>query len=88
VQRSPDDLRALQQLDYALARRGEFQRIVDLYTAYLARHPQDGQAYLERGGAYFHLRRLPEARADARTACELGVSEGCAREKQVAAMQQ
>jgi tetratricopeptide (TPR) repeat protein len=88
VQRSPDDLRALQQLDYALARRGEFQRIVDLYTAYLARHPQDGQAYLERGGAYFHLRRLPEARADARRACELGVSEGCAREKQVAAMQQ
>jgi len=88
VQRSPDDFRALQQLGYALARRGEFQRIVDLYTAYLARHPQDGQAYLERGGAYFHLRRLPEARADARRACELGVSEGCAREKQVSAMQQ
>jgi tetratricopeptide (TPR) repeat protein len=87
VRRSPDDLRALQRLDYALARRGEFQRIVDMYTAYLARHPQDGQAYLERGGAYFHLRRLPEAGADARMACELGVSEGCAREKQVAAMQ-
>ncbi len=88
VQRSPDDFRALQQLDYVLVRRGEFQRIVELNTAYLARHPQEGLAYLERGGAYFQVRRLPEARADARKACELGVSEGCAREKQVAAMQQ
>ncbi|HSB69995.1 MAG TPA: tetratricopeptide repeat protein [Burkholderiales bacterium] len=87
VRRSPDDFHAVQQLDFAFVRRREFQRSVELWNAYLARHPQDGPAYLERGGAYFHLRRLTEARADARAACELGVSEGCAREKQVAAMQ-
>lgn len=86
VRKAPDDFRALQQLDYALARRGQFERVVELWTAYLARHPRDGPAHLERGGAYFRLRRLAEARADARAACELGVSEGCAREKQVAAM--
>jgi tetratricopeptide (TPR) repeat protein len=87
VRKAPDDFRALQQLDYALARRGQFERVVELWTAYLARHPQDGPAHLERGGAYFQLGRLAEARADARRACELGISEGCAREKQVAAMQ-
>lgn len=87
VRQSPDDFRTLQQFEHALHRRGEYQRIVELWTAYLARHPKDGPAYLERGGAYFHLRRYAEARADARAACELGVSEGCAREKQLAALQ-
>jgi tetratricopeptide (TPR) repeat protein len=87
VRRAPDDFRALQRLDHALLRRREFQRIVDLCTAYLSRHPQEGLAYLERGGAHFHLGRLSESRADARTACGLGVSEGCAREEQVAGLQ-
>jgi Flp pilus assembly protein TadD len=88
ARKAPDDFRALQQLDYALARRGQFERVVELWTAYLARHPQDGQAYLERGGAHFQLRQLAAARADAARACALGVSEGCAREKQVASMMQ
>lgn len=83
VRERPDDLRAFQQLDYALARKQEFAKVVDLWSGYLARHPSDGQAYLERGGAYFHLRKLAESRADAAKACELGVSEGCAREKQL-----
>jgi tetratricopeptide (TPR) repeat protein len=86
VRKTPDDFRAAQQLDRALQRRGQFERAVPLWTAYLAWHPQDGRAYLERGGAYFQLRQLADARADARAACELGISEGCAREKQVAAM--
>lgn len=54
-----------------------------MWTAYLARHPNEGRAYLERGGANFHLGKRAEARADAAKACELGVSEGCEREKQI-----
>ncbi len=42
------------------------------------RHPDHGQAHLERGGALHHLHRLPEAIADARRACDLGVTEACA----------
>ena len=84
--REPDSFRAQQALDYALAREGKFDRVVALWTEYLARHPDDGPAYLERGGAYFRLRKLPEAQADANKACALGVSEGCARAKHVAAM--
>lgn len=83
---APDDFRAQQSLDYALARAGRFDRVVVLWTEYLARHPDDGPAYLERGGAYFRLRKLPEAHADANKACSLGVSEGCARAKHVSAM--
>ncbi len=84
VQGVPDDFRAVQQLDYRLARKGEFGRVVALWNDFLARHPDHGPAYLERGGALFNLHRLPEARADAQKACDLGVSEGCVRAKQFA----
>ena len=75
------------QLDYKLARQAQFERVVALWNDFLARHPEHGQAYLERGGALFHLRRLPDALADAQKACDLGVSEGCVRAKQLGASQ-
>jgi tetratricopeptide (TPR) repeat protein len=84
VQGGRDDFRAVQQLDYRLARQRQFDRVVAVWNAFLARHPDHGPAYLERGGALFNLRRLPEARADALKACDLGVSEGCVRAKQLA----
>jgi tetratricopeptide (TPR) repeat protein len=83
VTRAPDSFAARQQLDYALARQGRFDRVIELWTEYLAAHPDDGRAYLERGGAYFNLRRLPEAKSDATKACELGISEACVRAKQL-----
>ena len=81
--RAPDDFRAMQQLDYRLAARGQLGAVVKLWNDYLSRHPDEAQAYLERGGALFHLRRVAEARADAQKACDLGVSEGCLRAKQL-----
>lgn len=84
VQGASDDFRAVQQLDYRLARQRQFDRVVAVWNAFLARHPDHGPAYLERGGALFNLRRLPEARADAAKACDLGVSEGCVRARQLA----
>jgi tetratricopeptide (TPR) repeat protein len=78
---NPDDLRAHQQLDYNLARQGRFAEVIEMWNGYIARHPSDGRAYLERGGAYFHLRKIAEAKADAAKACELGISEGCMRAK-------
>lgn len=82
---APDDFRAVQQLGYALVDRGQFDRLVKIWDAYIGRNPNDGRAYLERGGGYFRLRKLAEAGADATKACSLGVSEGCARAKQVGA---
>jgi tetratricopeptide (TPR) repeat protein len=84
VRDRPDDFRAHQQLDHAWARQGQLDRVVAMWSDYLARHPGDGPAHLERGGAYFHQRKLAEAHADASRACDLGVSEGCARKQQLA----
>jgi tetratricopeptide (TPR) repeat protein len=80
----PDDFRAVQALDYRLARERQFERIVPLWDAFLARHPDHGQAHLERSGTLYHLRRFAEAREGASRACALGVSEGCLRAKQLA----
>jgi tetratricopeptide (TPR) repeat protein len=83
VRADPDDFRAHQELDYALARRGEFDRVIDLWTGFLSRNPAHGQALLERGGAYFHAGNRELALADARSACDLGVNEGCLRARQL-----
>lgn len=83
VRREPDSFDARRRLDYALSRQRRWDRVVPIWDEYLAAHPDDGRAYLERGGAYFHLGKMAEAKADARRACERGVSEGCVREKQV-----
>jgi Flp pilus assembly protein TadD len=84
VQSTPDDFRANQQLDYALAAQGKFDQVIVLWTEYLSHHPEDARAHLERGGAYFRSGKRQEALADARRACELGLNEGCLRAKQVA----
>jgi tetratricopeptide (TPR) repeat protein len=78
VRENPDDLRLHQQLDYSLASEGRFREVVAMWTDYIARHPDEATAYRERGGAYFQLRDVPAARADAAKACELGDNEGCA----------
>src|SRR5207253_6224264 len=39
VKASPDDFRAVQQLDYLLSRQREFQRVLLLWDDYLSRHP-------------------------------------------------
>jgi tetratricopeptide (TPR) repeat protein len=84
AEKAPDDFRAHQALDYALAKRGEYARVVGMWDDYIQHHPDDGPAHLERGGAYHHLQRRKEAQADVARACELGVSEGCLRVKQLA----
>lgn len=77
VAKNPDDLRAHQVLDYTLAKQGNFARVIEIWTAYLARHPDDARAHFERSGAYYHLQRFAECRADDQRACELGISEAC-----------
>jgi tetratricopeptide (TPR) repeat protein len=83
---SPDDLLARRQLHALLHRKRDFAGVVDLWNDYLARHPGDAEAHLWRAAGFFLLRRLKEAHADSQRACVSGLSEGCARAKQVAAM--
>lgn len=74
----PDDFRAHQRLDYALANEGRFQEIADMWAEYLSRHPDDEHAYLERAGTYRHLGRPKDSLADATKACDMGLNEACA----------
>ncbi|NOU33669.1 MAG: DUF4034 domain-containing protein [Polyangiaceae bacterium] len=81
LQKNPDDVRAVQHLDYFLASKRRFDQIVVLWGDYIARHPDDGLAYLERAGAHFNLGHNEAAKADAKKACELGLNEGCTHAK-------
>ncbi len=47
------------------------------WDSYLELKPDNGKAYLERGGAYLHAGKRELALEDARKACKLGVKKGC-----------
>ncbi|MBS2021938.1 MAG: DUF4034 domain-containing protein [Deltaproteobacteria bacterium] len=52
---APHDFRAHQALDYALAKQGKLDEVLEMWTRYLALEPRDGQAHMERAGTYIHL---------------------------------
>ena len=79
----PDDFAAHQQLDFALAKQRQYPRVIEMWTEYLGRHPQDGPAYFERSGAYHNSGRKTEALADLAKACELGVDQACAYQRRL-----
>lgn len=72
-----DSFDAYLALDNVLAPRGRFGEVIAHWDRYLASHPDDGRAYMERGGAYTHLKRPVEAERDADSACKLGFARGC-----------
>lgn len=78
---TPDDFRSHQVLDYALAKENRYDEVVEMWTVFLSHHPDEGRAYSERAGAFHHLGKQRETIADLEKACELGVTEGCARLK-------
>ncbi len=81
MQKNPDDVRAVQNLDYFLSTKRRFDLILPLWDDYLARHPDDGRGYLERSGTHYNMGHHAEAKADAKKACELGLNEGCVHAK-------
>jgi tetratricopeptide (TPR) repeat protein len=80
---APDDFSAHQQLDFALAKQKKYDRVIGMWTEYLARHAQDGPAYFERSGAYYNSGHPTEAFADLGKACDLGVDQACAYQKRL-----
>jgi tetratricopeptide (TPR) repeat protein len=64
-------------VDYILAKRGDWDGVIRRWTEYLALEPANGRAYFERGGAYNQKGDRPAALADARKACELRIQEAC-----------
>jgi tetratricopeptide (TPR) repeat protein len=65
-------------LDYILALRGEWPRIIAMWDAYLAKYPNDGKAVFERAGAIRHGGDETRGWQEAQKACDMGVTKACA----------
>jgi tetratricopeptide (TPR) repeat protein len=74
---------AYKALDWLLAQNGEWDQITSYWSRLIAVEPGNAQAYLERGGAYFHKRDFPSAKRDAEKAGALGSEEGRRRALQL-----
>ena len=57
--------------------RREWDTIIERWTQYIQAGPEDGRAYMERGGAHHHKGDRQAALQDLARACELGTSEAC-----------
>lgn len=77
VRFDPRHFESYRNVDFILAGRGEWDRIIQYWTAYIEAEPKDGRAYFERGGAKYHKGDRTAALADARRACDLGTKEAC-----------
>lgn len=74
---NPRDFESYRLLDWVLVQYGDWDAIIAYWTQYIKLKPDDGRAYNERGGAYFHKPDYPAALADAEKACSLGVADAC-----------
>ncbi len=77
VNSSPDELRKVQSLAYALERTERYPEAIAVFDAYLLRHPSDRRARFERAVAHRRIGDNEEALKEAERACALGLSEAC-----------
>ncbi|HVW25678.1 MAG TPA: tetratricopeptide repeat protein [Polyangiaceae bacterium] len=71
------DFDAVKKLDDELVKTGQFPRIVKAWDEYIAAHPDDARAYLERGGARLHAGDTDGALSDLLRSCNAGLQRGC-----------
>jgi tetratricopeptide (TPR) repeat protein len=74
---NPDDFEAHLRVDNALAVQRRFGEVVDMWDEFIVKHPENAQAYYERGGAKYHLKQTDAALADLKQACGLHMQRAC-----------
>jgi tetratricopeptide (TPR) repeat protein len=77
IRRNPRHFDSYANLRWLLSEKGDWDAIIQRWDAFLALEPLNGDAYLERGGAYHRKGDEEAALADARKACDLGNGKGC-----------
>ena len=77
IRRNPSDFNAHLAIDIILAERRDWDGIIAQWSGYLMTHPNDGRAFLERGGAQHRKGSIDAARSDIETACRLDVAKAC-----------
>lgn len=76
IEYDPDNFAYYRTLDWILAQQKDWDQIISYWSQYIGLHPDDGAAYVERGGAFYHKGELRYAVADAKTAADLGNPQG------------
>jgi tetratricopeptide (TPR) repeat protein len=77
IRLDPKRFISYQRIDWILAKRGEWDRIIGHWDAYIGLVPGDARAHMERGGAWSRKGDRAKALFDARKACDLGDEKGC-----------
>jgi len=77
IRLDPRHFESYRNVDWLLAQRGDWDGVIAHWTRYIELEPLNGQAYLERGGAYHRKGDERAALADAHKACELGAPRAC-----------
>lgn len=72
IELDPDEISFYLSIDWVLARRGEWDRIISYWDHFIALHPDNSRAYVERGGAYYHKGDMTSAVRDAKTSADMG----------------
>ena len=76
IELEPDNFRYVRMIDWLLAKQKKWDDIITHWNNYIELQPEDGRAYVERGGAYYRKGDIRSAVADAKTAADLGNAEG------------
>jgi len=73
----PDDYAAYRRIGIPLLNARRSQELEELWTAWIARHPDDARGYWERHTAYSQRREIERRDEDLRQACALGHGPAC-----------
>lgn len=72
----PDNFHHYSLIDYILIKSKEYDQIIKYWKQYIKRHPDDGRAYVEVGGTYYHKGDMKSAVKYAKISADLGNLEG------------
>lgn len=72
----PDNFHHYALIDYILFKSKEYDQTIKYWKQYIRRHPDDGRAYVEVGGTYFHKGDMKSAVKYAKISADLGNLEG------------
>lgn len=72
----PDNFHHYALIDYILIKNKEYDQIIKYWKQYIKRHPDDGRAYVEVGGTYYHKGDMRSAVKYAKISADLGNLEG------------
>lgn len=76
IEINPNDINHYLLIDYLLAKNKDWNQIISYWDSFIKLYPDNGRAYSERGGAYYHKGDIKKAVENAKISGDLGNLEG------------